>query len=832
MIYSKRLFFICLSVLLPLLSGAQTKQLSSSEILHELNKLSNTARVLYLAAHPDDENTRLISYFANDRKFETAYLALTRGDGGQNVIGPELREGLGLIRTQELLAARSIDGGRQFFTRANDFGYSKTPSETFNIWDREKVLSDVVWVIRKFRPDVIITRFNETPGTTHGHHTASAILAREAFHLAGDASKYPEQLEYVDTWQPKRLFWNTSSWFYRGNKEFDESKFVSVDVGGYSASLGHSYSEIAALSRSQHKSQAFGSTGTRGEQKEYLEQWEGDIVKNDPFEGLLTDWSRYANGELVNVRIDSIINLFSPQHPEKSVEGLLDLRTLLMDEFPETPRIQEKIESVEQLIAQCAGLYMSFRTTDAYGSPGDSISYEIELTNRSSIDIVFNSFEVDQTDVSIFGKPLDFNQPVVIKSSFPLAKDKETSTPYWLENEGTTGMYTVKDQELIGKPENDPSIVGKASVKIGNATIKYELPLVYRRNDQTKGEVIQPFYVVPPVSIAFNDDIVIFTGKGQQKEITVQIKAFKSIKNGNLSLTVPKNWTINKDQVKIGNMEAGEQQSVSVVVTSGASYGEFSLDASLNEASGKSQSHVIQIQYDHIPDQVIIKEANAKLVNVKLETKGELVGYVMGAGDRVPEAIAAMGYKVEMIDAALVTEEDLLKYDAIVIGIRAYNTNPDLVNNNESFLKYAKEGGTLIVQYNTTYGLRTKDFSPYELTISRDRITDETATLNFLNPSSPLLTYPNELTPKDFSGWVQERGLYFPDEWSKEFTPLLEGHDPEEKNTQGALLYATYGKGLYIYTGLSFFRELPAGVPGAYRLFANLLSAKRKLITK
>lgn len=820
-------FFLFFYLSCTSLSNAQYKQeYSSSDILHELQKLQNTARVLYVAAHPDDENTRLISYLANGKKFETAYLSLTRGDGGQNVIGPELSEALGLIRTQELLTARRTDGGNQFFTRANDFGYSKHPDETFNKWDKQAVLSDVVWVIRNFQPDVIITRFNETPGTTHGHHTASAILAREAFTKAADPKAFPEQLQYVSPWKTQKLYWNTSSWFFNSSKEFSEDKYSTVNVGEYNPVLGSSYTEIAAKSRSQHKSQAFGSSGQRGQEIEYLEQWEGSPQNSDLFEGIATGWSEYKNGDQITSLVSKAIKNFIPLQPSRTIPELIQLKNLLQN-LPEGAVKRNKLEQVDQLILQCSGFYHLLYSSNNYASPGDSLLVNLEIVNRSDVNLKLENIEIPQVSFQKNYSSQLLNDAVLNdKINIKVNSDHLYSNPYWLNEQSVNGLYKVDDQLKIGQAENKPSIFAKLTVSIDGEKIEVNSPLVHKSNDRIKGEIIQPFYILPEASISFSDEVFIFTEKNQTKEIGISVKALNDNISGSLVIEIPAGWEIiNKKKMQFTALSKDQTRNFNVQVKSGGKTGNFSIQASILLDEGNSINKKVQkIAYDHIPDQVIIREAKSNLVLADVKIKGGLIGYIEGAGDAVDEALKTMGYEVENIDIAKASVTELGKYDAIVAGIRAYNTNEALQNNYSKVLEYTKAGGTYVVQYNTSYSLPDKEFWPYPMSISRNRITVEEAEIEFLEPEHQVLNYPNKITSADFEGWVQERGLYFPDNWDAQYQAILSGADPGDNTYKGALLVANYGNGKFVYTGISFFRELPAGVSGAFRLFANLVA--------
>ncbi|RUA31662.1 MAG: LmbE family protein [Bacteroidetes bacterium] len=825
-----RLFFFLFFVTL-CFSNAQVKApVPASEILHQMEKLQNTTRVLYVAAHPDDENTRFIAYIENGKKFEAAYLSLTRGDGGQNVIGPELREGLGLIRTQELLAARNIDGGQQFFTRANDFGYSKNPSETFNKWGKEEVLSDVVWTIRNFQPDIIVTRFNKTPGITHGHHTASAILAHEAFNMAGDKNAFPEQLEFTNTWKPEKIYWNTSSWFFRRNEDFDKSQYVTENAGGYSPLLGISYTEMAALSRSRHKSQAFGTAGTRGDEIEYFEYWDGPENEEQIFNGVNHSWTKFKNGSSIQKAIEKLINDFEPKDPEASIDQLFVVKELV-EKLDDSAIKRDKLKSIKELILHCAGFYHLFYHDNSYISPGDQINVNMELVNRSALDIDVIGAKVKPigNDLPISGV-LENNQVKLESFSINIPKDFPYSNPYWLEEPSANGLYTVENQQLIGKAENEPAFMADINLRINGNEFSFTSPLKYKSSDRINGEIIQPLYVIPPISVEFEEEVSIFTKKGQQKEIVIKVKALKDNVSGMLELDLPAEWNAKTDQVDLSfeNLVKNSTKEFKIQVTSGGDEGKFDLKAFV-QINGKPIGKSVQeIQYDHIPNQIIIRNASQKLVLADVKTEGEKIAYIEGAGDAVDEALIAMGYQVDFINIENISIEELKDYDAVIAGIRAYNVNSALQVHYGKLNDYMNSGGVYMVQYNTTYSLPDTDFWPYPLNLSRDRITVEEASMSFINPNHSALNHPNKITNKDFEGWVQERGLYFPNEWDKNYVPILAGNDPDESTKKGALLIANYGKGKFVYTGLSFFRELPAGVPGAYRLLANLLAPNPK----
>ncbi|MHB1197340.1 MAG: PIG-L family deacetylase [Lutibacter sp.] len=803
------------------------KKPTSGEIYESIQKLNFLGTVLYIAAHPDDENTRLISYFANEVKARTVYLSITRGDGGQNLIGPELSELLGVIRTQELLAARRIDGGEQFFTRANDFGYSKHPDETLIMWNKEAVLNDVVATIRKIKPDVIVNRFNhKTPGTTHGHHTASAMLGMEAFDLASDKT-YKTHLQNDAVWQPKRLFFNTSWWFYGSEENFnkaDKTNLLSLEIGSFYANKGLSNSEIASLSRSRHQSQGFGSTGSRGTEKEYLEFLKGDFPTNkNVFDGIDTSWNRVEGGKEIGRILQKTETDYNFRNPAASIPSLIEAYKLIQ-QLKDEHWNQLKSEEIKDIIAACAGLYLEVVANNASTTANSKNSLKIEVVNRSNASITLESVAVSPLNArldSVIVLKQNIANSLSIAVEIP-SEIKQTS-PYWLREKGSIGMYRVSDQNLIGLPETPRIIQANFMVNFNGFTIPFIKNVVYKYNDPVKGEVYKPFEILPEVSASFGEKVYIFANEDAQK-INVKVKAIKENLTGNVALDIPEFWTVSPKSFSFNLKEKGEEQNFEFVIKPPSKASEVFINPVVQIGTNKYTDELVEINYDHIPFQSVIMPSEAKLVRLTIEKKGQIIGYVQGAGDAVPTALRQMGYTVVELNDDDITPEKLTNFDAIVMGIRAYNTN-DRAKFYQKFLhSYAENGGTLIVQYNTNSRLKVDAPAPFPLKLSNNRVTEEEAKVQMINLAHELLNFPNKITQKDFEGWVQERGLYFPSEWDPKFEAILSMNDKNEPESKGSLLVAKYGKGNFIYTGLSFFRELPAGVSGAYKLFANMLS--------
>jgi len=812
--------------------GAQDfKPKTSSELYHDLQRLNFLGNVLYVAAHPDDENTRLISYLTHKTHANTAYLSLTRGDGGQNLIGTEIRELLGVLRTQELLAARGVDGGQQFFTRANDFGYSKTPEETLQIWNKDTVLADVVRRIRAFKPDVIINRFDHrTPGSTHGHHTSSAILSMEAFDLAANSTAFPEQLIELEPWQPSRIFFNTSWWFYGSQKNFQEASkkgLVSLDVGVYYPSLGRSNNEIASLASSKHLCQGFGRLNSRGKDMEYLELLKGEsLAGQDIFQGINTSWTRIPEGDKIQALLLPIEENFDFKNPAVHLPDLLRAYSLIQqieDEFWKT----QKSEQIVNLIKDISGLYLAFETSTAYATPGESISATIKLLARNTSLISVRQIQIKGAKMlsSIVEKPLEANINTAIVLPLEIQESTEFSNPYWLNESPSLGMYKVEDQRLIGLPESPPAVSAEVLLSIGDILMPINLPLVYRYAKPDKGELWERFKVVPPISVALSDDVVLFADQ-LTKEVVVNVQSFAPNQIGELSLHLPKEWKVEPLIQSFNLSEEGKQVSLKFTVSPPKQATETiaTVEARVNAKS--YTKNLISITYDHIPTQRVLVNAASKFVRLDLQKKGEYVGYIMGAGDKVPQSLEAIGYDVEQIEPSTITTNALKKYDAVILGVRALNVIEGLALKKQELLDYVSQGGVLISQYNTANrrGNNEIPIAPFPLTNSSDRVTEENAVVKLLQPKHPVLSFPNKIIKKDFEGWVQERGLYFPNRWDKSYIPILEMHDQSEAPKKGSLLVAPLGDGYFVYTGLSFFRELPAGVPGAYKLITNIIS--------
>jgi len=814
----------------------------AAEILHRMQKLNVLGSVLYIVAHPDDENTRLIAWLANGKKVRTGNLSLTRGDGGQNLIGPELGDALGIIRTQELMEARRIDGGEQFFTRAVDFGYSKNAAESFAKWGKQEVLSDVVRVIRMFRPDIIITRFAPDRSAGHGHHEASAILAEEAFDLAGDPTAFPEQLEQgLEVWQPRRLFFNGSTWWKKDLAEIakNDPDWFTVDVGGYDPLLGLSYTEIAGRSRSMHKSQGFGAAETRGEMLEYLKLVKGDRPKTkDIFEGIDMTWGRVKGGETAQQLVEKVNKNFFPIQPDGSIPELSSLQRELERLAREKLDVwwaPIKSREVSRIIASTMGLVVEVLCDQPYRSTADSMTVTFTALQRTYSHLELLHFlEADVAGMKV-GEVLAMNEKWERKLTYLLGVPLVLDQPHWLLKPHTT-LY-----DLSGPPYAtvEPVTDNRAHFHYAlsgekGATVNDETQVMHKWVDRVAGERIRPVYITPVASVIPKNDVLI--ARGGPQSITVEVEALTDSLVGQVSMVPPAGWIASRDAWPVTINKRNERQTFTFTLKPEGNAQAGPAKFSFKGPKGTADRTLHEIDYPHIMPQVYYTPAEVKLVPLELTTTAKRVGYVKGAGDEVPQALEQLGVVVEFIEPSTAKLEELKKYDAIVTGIRAYNATKGMKELHPLLLQYVEQGGTVIVQYNTTprfavsgvedFQIDPSTLGPHPFKITRDRVTVEEAPPTFLDPKHPLLTTPNTITAADFEGWVQERGLYFAGDLGDKYTPLIAWSDPGEQSLTGGLITCDHGKGRFIYTGISFFRQLPAGVPGAYRLFANLISPR------
>ena len=852
------------------------------EIREALERLNTLGSVMMIGAHPDDEREQVLAYLALGRHVRTAYLSLTRGEGGQNLIGPEQGDELGIIRSQELLSSRRIDGAEQYFTRAIDFGFSKTADETLQKWDRNKVLGDVVYNIRRFRPDVVILVFSGTPRDGHGHHQASSILGKEAFSLAGDPTKFPEQLAYVQPWAPKLLMMNAGGpggaqakgkgGQNKAGKNTDDTPpadRLNLDVGVYSPELGASFGEIGGASRSENRTQGTGAAETKGSQLATMETVAGDKATKDLFENLDITWNRLPGGAAVGAIVNQAVDSFVPARPEALLPELVKARPLIAAIVASTkdPMAERKLKELDETIALCSGLSLEAQSDKAAVSPGATLRVNFTAIQRLPNQVALTGIRLTGMDgaptVNLAPTVLANNQPSRYNASFTIPQDQPYTQPYWLAQPKDGALYSVPDPRDIGLPENPPALTAHFRVQIAGTEIELTRPVQYRYVDRVYGEQVRPFTVIPPVAVSLAESALVF-GDAKPRRIEVAVRSNSGKVAGDLRLDVPAGWTAAPASSHFELTATDEQTNVffNLVPPAGDSRGKIRAIAQVGTHTVSVGTEVIQ--YPHITTQTLLPPAEATLVRADIRILSKTVGYVMGAGDDVPQAIRQLGCEVTLLTESDLSHGDLTRFDAIVTGVRAFNTRPDLRANYQRLFDYANNGGTLIVQYNVPEGGAPPPpapgaaaqpapaqpvqptpalppavaaagdggllahIGPYPIRISRnDRVTVEEAPITFPNPDLRLLHVPNQITSADFDGWVQERGLYFSDQWDPKYVSVLESHDPGEMPLPGGMLYAPVGNGAYIFSAYDWFRELPAGVPGAYRFFANMLSAAK-----
>jgi LmbE family N-acetylglucosaminyl deacetylase len=755
-------------------------QKNSAEIYAQIKKMGVVGSVLYVAAHPDDENNSFLPYLTKDRMYRTAYLSLTRGDGGQNLLGKEQGVELGLIRTQELLAARAQDGAEQYFSRAYEFGFSKSSEEALTIWNHEEVLSDAVWVIRKFQPDIIITRFPRDARAGHGHHSASAIIANEAYIAAADSTKFTEQFKYgVKPWKAKRILWNT---FNFGTVNTTNSSQLNIEVGGYNATIGKSYGEIGAEARTMHKSQGEGRPRRRGSSFEFFELTGGEPATTDMMDGVNTNWDRLqAPG--IQIAINDIVKQYEIEQPAKSVPALVNLYKLITA-LPNSVWRNYKLTELQSIIKDAAGIYIEATINQQQVIPGEMVKVQFLFNQRSNANSVLQAVQLPFKD-TLLNKSLFSNQNLEFSYILQVPENKELTQPYWLQNPKKEGMFVVNDQNMIGKAENDPEFEGVVKVEIENQLFCFKIPLEYKYLDLTKGEVYQPIVVVPDIELKYSKDVYLVE-PGAPIILTYQTKDHK----GNTK--------------KEENIYSAKKFPTEI----------FSI---------KSKS----IVYDHIPTINYIPNESPKIVVLNVQNTSKHVGYIDGAGDKLPEALVELGAQITYLKEADITTENLKGLDAIVVGIRAFNMYPYLSDKQAVLNDYIAAGGNLIVQYlkSNQVGTQNIKVGPYAFKVnSGKRVSQENAPVNFELPTHAVLNFPNKIEQSDFNNWIQERSTYMAENVDAHFEAPLSMNDKGETPSTGSLLIAPYGKGNMVYLSLVLFRQLPAGNPGAYKLLANLIS--------
>lgn len=827
---TRRTLFQC-AILSGGLLQAQPTPLGGTARLHELlDRLNTVGTVLMLGAHPDDENTAVMAYFARGLHLRTVYFSATRGEGGQNRIGTEQGDLMGVIRTHELLEARRIDGGEQEFASVVDFGYTKTPEEALAVWGEERLLRDMVRVIRTIRPDVIVSRFPQRPGSGgHGQHTAVGWTGPIAFEMAGDPGKFPEL--GLPAWHTRRYYYNVPTF----NRRMEEAAArqpgrIVVELGGYDPVLGKSYAEVAGESRSMHRSQAMGTSQRKGSMPTYFEHVAGDGAGSDLFEGIDTGWSRIGGGEKVGASLAMARDRLDSRKPQEVLPHLLAAYSQMKG--LSGPEVDYKMGELSEAIELASGLWLDVVADRWNAVPGEEIRVTGRAVSRVGLPWTWQGLRIAGAAAASLDEPaaLERNRLAERVLRVPIPMDACYSQPHWLRSEDEHGRCAGASLTP------GPAPVLRAIFRFetpGGIEVNFEKSVLYRWVDPSLGERWRPLAVVPPVTVAFASENRMFPND-KPADIPVRLSSNIGEALATVRVEAPEGWRVFPSSLDIRFDRAGQEQTAKFQLTPPGQTSGGMLTASATVDGKTIRSGMRTIEYGHIPATPVFPKAEMRVERVDVELLATEIGYVMGAGDKIPEALELLGATVTLLTAEDLAASELARFDAIVAGIRALNTRPDLVAARERVLEYVRNGGTLVVQYNTApFGRRrpapasSATLGPYPMTASRLRVTDEDAQIRVLIPNHPLLQTPNRITLGDFDGWVQERGLYFMSDWDERYDTVIACNDPGEEPLDGGLLYARYGDGAYVFTGYSWFRQLPAGVPGAYRIFANLVSAGR-----
>lgn len=854
----------------------------------KLKRLQTTASAMHTGAHPDDEDSGLLARLARGENARVSYLSLNRGEGGQNVIGPELFEPLGVIRAEELLQARTLDGGQQFFTRTMDYGFSKKREEAARIWGEQEVLGDMVRAIRLFRPLVVIARFTGTPADGHGQHQLAGYLTPIAFRAAADPNQFPEHLqEGLLPWQAKKLYVGQS---FAQNPQ--NAPTLTLNTGEYDPLIGRSYFEIAMEGRSQHKSQEMGSLELRGRQVSGIRLLESTVGKSDTersvFDGIDTSITGipkavnlnddFLNGNLRDIQAAAARALanFDAMNPVKTIEplaeGLRATRKARREVAERAARAQSAaLSDADFLLAQKEREFSDALQTAA-GIVIDALSDAETVVAGDSTNVAVRVFAPQGSGIKVSGANLRVPQgwtanaapqptPAPAQGFRPrdeaaanayffkvsAAPDSALTQPFWLKNPRRNFNFDWSAAGLEkNMPFQSPLVTAEVRMEIGGEEIMTTKPVQYRFADQIRGELRRDLNVVPAVSVGLDSNLLIaqVSPRAQKQKIVVSMtnNAPRETK-GTVKLDLPAGWTATPTSADFDLKAKGEKTAASfdVTIPAGAKPDSYKIRANAIVGNQTFNQSMQEIAYPHIQThrRYLPAEVSAKVINLKIAPVR--VGYIMGTGDQVPEAIRRLGLNVTMLEEKDLATGDLSRFDTIVVGIRASQVRPDFVANNSRLLDWVRNGGTLIVQYQQHEYVR-ENLPPFPAKmdmvingtqrISNVRVTDENAPVKILVPTHPVFNYPNKIVASDWDNWVQERNLYNFSSFDSQYTPLLESHDEGEPESTGGMVYAKIGKGNYIYNSYSFFRQLPTGNPGAYRLFANMLSLSKARPTK
>ncbi len=839
------LLLSAVSLLMAQGQGTVPEDRGAMGLAQALNRLDVVASVLHTGAHPDDENSSLLAWLARGQGLRTAYLSATRGEGGVNLVGPELFETLGVIRTEELYGARRLDHARQFFSPNYEFGYSKGADDTLAKWGHDQVLGDFVRVIRQFRPEIIISRFTGTPRDGHGHHQVAGMITQEAFKVAADPSRFPE---YGKPWQAKKLYLNSM-----GN---DQQVGVEINVGEFDPALGRSFNEIAAEGRSLHRSQAQGSPQDRGPRVTRLQlvQKAVDVADNATlYSGVIyklpdlarLDPSIASDLGSLQQRVEAIRKAVNLQHPDNIVADLAAALKQLQGIEARSANeqvdflLQQKEEDFQEALRLAAGLVLDVTASDDTVIPGQEFDLTVSVINGGPLDFTTVRAQTDLPagwDASYQGSTgsLQPGQRLDQKYKVKVAAAAEFTQPYWLQQprRGDRFVWPVVANNAL--PSDEPLLRTTAEVQYQGTAIAMTRPAEFRRVDRMFGEQRTSVKVVPAISVNVGPGIAIVPlGGNRKKEFTVSVENQNaSPVTAEVTLVVPNGWTVAPPTQMVSFTQAGEKASLQFTVSVPQAAGDFTIQAVAKSGSQEFKNGYTAVAYPHIETRHVYSSGQSKVQVIDLVTRASSVGYVDGTGDAIPDALRQLGISVTLLTAKDLATADLSNFQAIVLGVRAYAVRDDLRAYNKRLLDYVSNGGTLISQYNRGNEVGNLQIGPYPFTLppvnvnNVERVTGEDAPVKILDPSNSLLNVPNKITSQDFDGWLDERGTFFMRTWDPRYVPLLETSDPGEPGRQGGLIVTKYGKGTYVYAGLSLFRQLPLGVKGAYRLFANMVSVE------
>jgi len=849
----------------PFRGGAQVRPIydnGAAGLGQILKRLQTTASLMHTAAHPDDEDSGMLAYAARRDQARTVYLSLNRGDGGQNVIGEELFEPLGVIRTEELLQARRLDGGEQLFTRVMDYGFSKKREEAARIWGEQLTLGDMVRAIRTFRPMVVVSRFTGTPADGHGQHQLAGYLTPIAFKAAADPKQFPEQIaEGLSTWQAKKFYVSQP---FRPDPANPPT--LTINTGEFDALIGRSYFEIAMEGRSQHKSQEMGGLELRGRFTSGMRLVEtfGKKIESETgmFDGLDTSISGipsitgdsytplYPKLAALQQTAEEALRSYDVYHPSKLIPILAKGYAQAVEAEGSTRNpdskflIDQKAREFAKALQMASGVVVDALSSSETIVPGDSVNVAVRVFAPETAAVKVGNVSISTPKGwTSESSPEPFQQETVFRprrenashtAFFTVAspRDAKPTEPYWLENPRNKNFtFDWNDKASYNRPFQAPLLTAKVEIEIGGQVIAIDRDVQYRYADDIRGEIRRDVNVVPAVTLNLDQKILIVpTGPKPQKKRIVMSVTNNSVNPVKGSVSLNSNaaselkYTASSPTFELKSR--GEKTAITfdVEIPAKSKSEEFEIYGQASVGGTLFSQEMQTIEYPHIQTHRLYSRATTKVNVLDLKVSPVRVGYVMGSGDKVPQAIERLGLGVKMLDEDYLTTGDLSQFDTIVIGIRASQVRPDYVANNGRLIEFVKNGGTMIVQY------QQQEFANMNLTPlpakmeGNIRTVDETAPVKILQPANPVFSFPNKITERDFDNWVQERNLYTLTSWDEKFVPLLETHDEGEKESLGGMLYLPFGKGKYVYSSYSWFRQLPVGNPGAYRIFANMLS--------